>query len=375
MDTSTVFDTRIFGFFGQALRGQAGSRRFFRLLEAALFQRFQAGKRRRAAKAGLVVPPILIASVTRRCNLDCKGCYAKALRPGTGSELGDARFMELFREALELGVGTILLAGGEPLLRRDLVVAAAGLKGVLLPLFTNGTLIDEDFLDLAATSSLVPVLSIEGEEGDTDDRRGAGIHDRVSSVMAAMRERGIVYGASITLTSRNADRVLSPGFLEGLRKRGISLLFLIEYVPAQPGTRGLVLSQAQKAALDARPGFAGLPFPVVILPGDEASYGGCLAAGRGFIHLSESGRLEACPFAPFSDSEAGSTSLREALDSPLMRAIRERHGELSENSGGCALWDKAGWVSSLGACVRSEGRPAPVQAEDSVIEEAKASVG
>ena len=38
----------------------------------------------------------------------------------------------------------------------------------------------------------------------------------------------------------------------------------------------------------------------------------------------------------------------------LMRAIRERHGELTETRGGCALRDKASWVASLGACSRGE---------------------
>jgi len=33
-----------------------------------------------------------------------------------------------------------------------------------------------------------------------------------------------------------------------------------------------------------------------------------------------------------------------------MKSIREHHGELTETSGGCALWNKAGWVKGLGAC-------------------------
>jgi hypothetical protein len=33
-----------------------------------------------------------------------------------------------------------------------------------------------------------------------------------------------------------------------------------------------------------------------------------------------------------------------------MREIRARHSELTETKGGCALWNKRGWVASLGAC-------------------------
>jgi len=231
MDPSTVFTRRIFDFFRNAGKGAAGARRPLRILEAALFQRRQAARRARNAKEGLVVPPVLIASITRKCNLDCVGCYSRALRPGNGEELGDETFMDLFSEAIELGVGTILLAGGEPLMRKDLLEKASRLRGVLFPVFTNGTLVDEAFIDLAAKSSLVPVLSLEGGEAETDKRRGTGIHDSVKARMAAMRERGILYGASITLTSRNADLVLSESYLSALAAEGISVLFLVEFVP------------------------------------------------------------------------------------------------------------------------------------------------
>ncbi len=40
---------------------------------------------------------------------------------------------------------------------------------------------------------------------------------------------------------------------------------------------------------------------VVLLPGDEEKFGGCLAAGRGFLHIGSTGAVEACPFAPYSD--------------------------------------------------------------------------
>jgi MoaA/NifB/PqqE/SkfB family radical SAM enzyme len=355
LEAKDLFTSRIFDFFKNARRGTAGSKRPFRLLEAALFQRRQAKRRQAAAARGLVVPPILIASLTRKCNLHCTGCYSQVLRPAGAlrleaeEELSDERFMEVFREAIDLGVGTILLAGGEPLMRRGLVERAAGLKGILLPLFTNGTLMDEGFIEKAARSSLVPVISVEGEAGETDARRGEGVYAGAELRMAEMKKRGLLFGASITLSSRNADLVLSKGFLDALGRSGISVLFIIEYVPIAPGTDELVLRAEQKAALEETARFAALPYPVIALPGDEEDYGGCLAAGRGFVHLSSEGKIEACPFAPFSDTDVARRSLEEALASPLMAAIRERHGELSETRGGCALWNRGGLAASLGA--------------------------
>jgi MoaA/NifB/PqqE/SkfB family radical SAM enzyme len=39
----------------------------------------------------------------------------------------------------------------------------------------------------------------------------------------------------------------------------------------------------------------------ISIPGDEKDVGGCLSAGRGFIHISAEGDVEPCPFAPYSD--------------------------------------------------------------------------
>lgn len=50
------------------------------LVKYAQAARQAAGKRRKAEKNGEHIPPFLIASITSRCNLRCKGCYAWANR-------------------------------------------------------------------------------------------------------------------------------------------------------------------------------------------------------------------------------------------------------------------------------------------------------
>lgn len=351
------FDLQIVDFckraFARASRAGAPSvAGAFDAVARLAFQRRQALRRSAAAREGCSVPPILIASVTRRCNLDCAGCYSKALRPDSGpsAELSDARFLELFREAIDLGVGAILIAGGEPLLRRQLLERTAGLGGLAAPVFTNGTLVDQGWIELFAAGSLVPVFSIEGGAELTAARRGLGVHEAILEAAARLRERRALFGLSVTVTSRNFDAVLSPSFLEGVDRLGASALFLVEYVPALRGTEELALGPELHAALAGDRRLEGLPYPVLRLPGDEEASGGCMAAGRGFIHLASDGSLEACPFAPWSDSSAARTSLAEALESPLMRAIRERHGELTEAGGGCSLRDRGGWIASLQGC-------------------------
>ena len=40
-------------------------------------------------------------------------------------------------------------------------------------------------------------------------------------------------------------------------------------------------------------------------------------------------------------------TLKEALQSPFLKAIRDKHEHLSETAGGCALWAEREWVRTL----------------------------
>ena len=99
--------------------------------ESAFFMKYavsarKAGKKRAAAeKRGEHIPPFLIASITGKCNLQCAGCYAHVNASSGRDELEVSVWERIFAEAKELGVAMILLAGGEPFLRPDVIAAAA----------------------------------------------------------------------------------------------------------------------------------------------------------------------------------------------------------------------------------------------------------
>jgi MoaA/NifB/PqqE/SkfB family radical SAM enzyme len=197
--------------------------------------------------------------------------------------------------------------------------------------------------------NVVLVVSLEGPERETDSRRGLGVYRRVMEGMARLRRAGITFGASLTVTSVNLDVVTGPAFVRSLTDAGARVVFFVEYTPVEPGTEALALSEGQRLELRRRVDafHAGRRALFVAFPGDEERYGGCLAAGRGFILVDPQGRLEPCPFAPFSDTSVRDTGLAEALRSPFLRTIRENHGRLTETRGGCALWAERDWVRSL----------------------------
>lgn len=348
------FDRSIIALFRNALKISLHNPPFAAFLLKTIRNQRRASKRRDKMQQseGIRIPPFMIASITKQCNLHCHGCYAKAQhRSGGAAELSAERMTELFREAGRLGVSIILLAGGEPLMRPELLKITADFPEIIFPIFTNGLLIDQEKTEiLARQRHVVPVISLEGLEGQTDSRRGMGVYQHLAVTFAMLRKAGVFFGTSITLTRENFATVTSDEFVQHLMSTGIRLVFYVEYIPVQEDTGHLVLTEEQRRLTQTTltqslsKKYPGL---FIAFPGDEEQYGGCLAAGRGFVHVSPEGDVEPCPFAPVSDSGLQGMSLKEALQSDLLRAIRENSDELHDTSGGCALWNKRDWVQSL----------------------------
>jgi MoaA/NifB/PqqE/SkfB family radical SAM enzyme len=208
---------------------------------------------------------------------------------------------------------------------------------------------DSHIAKLKKVRNIIPVISIEGFENETDFRRGEGVYARLSGVMKNFEKAKLFWGISLTANRKNFNTITGDNFINELTDSGARLFFFVEYVPIEERTENLVLTKAQQERLNDLTGELKTKFPglFISLPGDEEEYGGCLAAGRGFIHISPGGNLEPCPFAPFSDINVTDISLKEALKSDFLRNIRESHHLLSENDGGCALWTNRDWVRTL----------------------------
>ncbi|MBE5961227.1 MAG: radical SAM protein [Lachnospiraceae bacterium] len=321
----------------------------------ALSARKAAALRKHAEGEEEHIPPFLIASITNRCNLHCAGCYARSNHAcfdyNQPNQLSKEEWGNVFTEAKELGICFILLAGGEPFVRKDVLEEASLYPSILFPVFTNGTMMNEGFLELFDKNrNLVPVISIEGGRENTDVRRGSGVYDTLAEAMRAMEARGILYGASVTVTKANLKEVTGPEFVHFLSERGCKVIFYIEYVPVTKETKSLALKEAERDYLRKclsvlRKQKEQLLF--ISFPGDEKSSGGCLAAGRGFFHINATGGAEPCPFSPYSDTNIRTTSLKEALSSPLFQQLRESGALLEEHAGGCVLFEKKEQVSQM----------------------------
>lgn len=193
------------------------------------------------------------------------------------------------------------------------------------------------------------MISIEGPKEVTDERREEGIYDRVIKKMKLLKNNGVFFGASITVTRENVMEITSDEFVSHLCTQGVKAVVYVEYVPIDRGTEYLVLGPEMRSILESRITHLRETRKAVFIdfPGDEEKLGGCLAAGKGFIHVSQDGAVEPCPASPYSDVNLNQTSLRMALESDLLKKIRETPHSLAESSSGYALYDKDEWVKSL----------------------------
>ncbi|MBR2122632.1 MAG: radical SAM protein [Lachnospiraceae bacterium] len=329
--------------------------------ESAFMAKFAAAsakatnKRLREEKEGLHVPPFLIASITSSCNLHCAGCYSRHNHATVDTEpvaqLTGDEWLRIFREADDLGVSFILLAGGEPMFRKDIIEVAGTMQNILFPIFTNGTFMNEkSFAMFDKCRNLLPVMSIEGGKEETDIRRGQGVYEKLIGNMEKLNEKGLIFGASVTVTKENLEEAMSDGFLDTLSQRGCKAVIFVEFVPVTDDSRHLAPDDGDRAYIEARMQELRKEREDMIFiafPGDEKGTGGCLAAGRGFFHINSHGGAEPCPFSAYSDINVKDTSLKDAIRSRLFETLKAEHLLEEDHAGGCVLFEKREQVERI----------------------------
>lgn len=118
--------------------------------------------------------------ITRSCNLFCAHCRASAHRGGYEGELSTEECFRVIDQILEVGRPMLILTGGEPLLRPDVLEIAqyAADKGLRVVMGTNGTLLTAG---MAAKLKAVPVSTV----GVSLDFPSAARHDDFRCMVGA----------------------------------------------------------------------------------------------------------------------------------------------------------------------------------------------
>ena len=161
---------------------------------------------RRARRERLPVTGSL--ALTHRCNLRCRHCYAACGADAEDSELPLARWLALLDELADAGCLFMVMTGGEPLFHRDFarIYTAAREKGIMVSVFTNGTLVDDRILALfrELPPRIVDVTLYGASEDGYRAVTGSGAAwGRVRRGIDAMLGQGTRVGVKTVLLSLN----------------------------------------------------------------------------------------------------------------------------------------------------------------------------
>lgn len=155
--------------------------------------------------------------VTRRCPLECQHCYnnlAMGDLAARNLELTKEEHFKLLDELAELGCLWLLFTGGEIFARKDFleIYTYAKRKGLLVTLFTNGTLINERIADyLREWPPFGIEITLYGKTKETYEAltQVPGSYERCMRGIELLRSRGLPLKLKAVPTAINKHEVLS----------------------------------------------------------------------------------------------------------------------------------------------------------------------
>ncbi len=280
-----------------------------------------------AEELGVDVPWTILIDPTSACNLNCTGCWAGEY--DQSDRLSLDTIDRIINEAKELGIYFIVLSGGEPTVYPELFDIFERHQDVGFMMYTNATLINDEMADrMLEVGNVSPAISLEGFEKSTDERRGSGVYKKIMEAMDRLRERGIVFGTSITVTRNNVEELFATDeFIDTLVEKGAIYGWSFHYVPiGRDPDLDLMLTPEQRAMMARRiPEIRqNKPFFLADFWNDGTFSGGCIAGGRRYFHINARGEVEPCAFVHFAVDNINDKSLREVLQNPLFKSYQKR---------------------------------------------------
>lgn len=291
------------------------------LLNATLFT--EDLKRESREKYKCNVPWTILLDPTTACNLKCKGCWAAEY--GNSLNLSNDEIDSIINQGKDLGIYFYIFTGGEPLVRKkDIIEICEKHNDCEFLIFTNSTLIDEDFAkEMLRLKNIVPAISIEGSEFTTDARRGQGTYGKVMEAIELLNSYKLPFGISCCYTSQNYESIVSEEFIDTMIDKGALFAWYFHFMPVGKGTgKELLLKPDQRKHVyeQIRKMRVSKPLFLMDFQNDAEYVNGCIAGGKNYLHINANGDVEPCVFIHYSDSNIREKSLVEALQSPLFMA-------------------------------------------------------
>ncbi|MDG2214600.1 MAG: radical SAM protein [Verrucomicrobiota bacterium] len=258
-------------------------------------------------KAGLekdeYFPPFLYISVLNSCNLNCQGCWVDVKAPQ--EKIPAENLHRLISEASEAGNSFFGILGGEPFMYKGLLDILAKHPNCYFQIFSNGQLItDELAKKMRAMGNVTPLVSIEGSELVSDERRGKNdVYSKSMQGILNCVNNKLLTGVATSLCQNNIDDLLQESWLDELIDLGVMYAWYYTYRPVGPDpSEKLCLTPEQQ--LDIRKFVVEMRTqkPIAIVDAYYMADGQALCPAATGIshHISPWGAIEPCPIIQFA---------------------------------------------------------------------------
>jgi MoaA/NifB/PqqE/SkfB family radical SAM enzyme len=305
-------------------------------------------KFKRRIKRGEYFPPFLYLSILNSCNLRCQGCWVDV-------EEKDAIDLDALNrtitDARRHGNAFFGILGGEPFMHPQLLDVLAAHPDCYFQVFTNGQLITEKTAKrLRELGNVTPLISIEGREITSDERRGRKeVFTRTLRGLDHCLREKLLTGVATSVCQSNIDELLSEDWLRELIARGVHYVWYHTYRPVGPkpnfqlALRPDQLVRVRKFIVEMR---ARMPIAMIDAYYDDRGQALCPMSTGVSHHIGPKGDIEPCPIIQFAtetihDERGLFATMRDSAFLKDFRELSARHTR------GCVVLERPDLVKQL----------------------------
>ena len=307
-------------------------------------------------KRGEYFPPFLFISVISSCQLRCQGCWVDVDKPSHKISLEDMN--RLLNEAKSKGNSYFGILGGEPFLHPQLMDIFAAHPDCYFQVFTNGQMITNEVArDLRKVGNVTPLISVEGTEIVSDERRGRlRVLSKTLEGIENCRRNRLITGVASSVCQSNFADLTTEGWLRRLISMGVHYAWFHTYRVVGPSPHPeLALSpeqvlQLRRFVVEMR---NKLPIAIVDAYWDDKGEALCPMATGVSHHISPYGDIEPCPILQFArESIHDPRGIYETMNqSSFLRDFRQTSAKATR---GCVVLERPDLVRDL--VVRHQAR-------------------
>lgn len=298
---------------------------------------------------GEFFPPFLYLSILNSCNLRCQGCWVDVAAERVSIDLDTLN--ATINDAKAHGNAFFGILGGEPFMHPELLDLFAAHPDCYFQVFTNGQFITEKIAKrLRELGNVTPLISIEGREVVSDERRGnKQVYERTLRGLRACLKERILTGVATSVCQTNIGDLCTEKWLQELIDFGAHYVWFHTFRPVGPKMNPQLaltpqqLVQVRRFVVEMR---TKMPIGIVDAYYDGGGNALCPMSTGISHHVGPKGDIEPCPIIQFAtenirDSRGVFATMR---DSAFLKDFRETS---AEHTRGCVVLERPDLVKEL----------------------------